>query len=79
MPQSWVIDVSQSLIDFALTKKSLTIELLSIFIEEKCSDSILEDIPPTLVNFMLESPYRPLFVRTLSDEMLKSLFEKNYE
>ncbi len=79
MPQSWIIVVTQCLIDFSLSKKLFTIEHLSIFLEEKCNESILEDIPPSFVTYMLEGPYRSLFVRTLSDELLKTLFLTNHE
>ncbi len=79
MAQSWIIDVSQCMLDFCMNKKTFSIENLSAFIEVNCSDSILEDIQPSLVSCMLETSYRSRFVRTLSDDLLNSLFEKQHE
>lgn len=78
LPQNWVIEVTQSVINFLLLKKSFGLENLAAYLESHCEDSILEDLSPTLVTQMLQSEFREKFSRDVTDQLLTSLF-KNYE
>lgn len=79
LSQAWTIDVSEAMIEFCLKKIPFTLSALSSFLEQHCSQNILDEITPAIVEQMLKGPDAETFSKVLSDQLLKSLFEKVHE
>lgn len=74
LPQSWTVDTANALIAYFLQEKKENPDVLYTFFCQTEMNEILNDMPQSIVEKMLQSTEVNRFVRLLTDEFLRACF-----